>query len=446
MKKFKIEHIALAVIIIFFLVFTLYLAFNIKMGISSDSWYHLRVSQKYAETLGIPKNGPDTYKWRDIEHIPYLYFWLNGRILNLNSIAFSFNEAILLRVINVIYSLFTLVGTYLLAKEFFKKKWLAILPVFLLSNTLMFLFLSSSINYDNMANMFAVFSILFFVRAIKDRGNWKNIFLMLITVSLGTLTKFTITPLAFILVLLMAIYITKHWKSYKQRFKGSVLYLLIPICILFILNLGVYGVNLVKYQSLTPRCLDVLTYEQCLENGVFVRDNEWIPAQEVRFFNMVFSGERIDPIRYTGLWTWEMAKRIYGIMGDRSLFAFNIILPFYLLFFLIALVLGVLNWKDFSKESKYMTCVTVFYLLVLLFVQNYNMYLKRGYPTLALQGRYMFPVISSSYILFVLSLNSIKKRWLRGLVFVCLILLFVIGCIPFFVMNVDQSWFGGVVF
>jgi hypothetical protein len=74
------------------------------------------------------------------------------------------------------------------------------------------------------------------------------------------------------------------------------------------------------------------------------------------------------------------------------------------------------------------------------------MYLKRGYPTLALQGRYMFPVISSSYILFVLSLNSIKKRWLRGLVFVCLILLFVIGCIPFFVMNVDQSWFGGVVF
>jgi 4-amino-4-deoxy-L-arabinose transferase-like glycosyltransferase len=416
------------------------------MGISSDSWYHLEVSQKYAETLGIPKNGPDTYKWRDIEHIPYLYFWLNGRILNLNSTSFNFNEAILLRVFNVIYSLFTLVGTYLLAKEFFKKKWLAILPVFLLSNTLMFLFLSSSINYDNMANMFAVFSILFFVRAIKNVGNWRSIFLMLIVLSLGTLTKFTITPLAFILVLLIAIYIIKHWKSYKQGFKGSVLYFLIPICILLALNFGVYGINLIRYQSLTPKCLDVLTYEQCLENGVFVRDNEWIPAEEVRFFDMVFSGERIDPVRYMGLWTWEMAKRIYGIMGDSSLFASNIILPFYLFFFLIALILGILNWKDFSKESKYITYVTVFYLLILLFVQNYNMYLKRGYPTLALQGRYMFPVISSSYVLFVLVLNSIEKKWLKGLIFVSLILLFVIGCIPFFIMNVDQSWFGEVVF
>jgi 4-amino-4-deoxy-L-arabinose transferase-like glycosyltransferase len=446
MKKFKVEHVALAVIFIFFLAFTLYLAFNVKMGISSDSWYHLEVSQKYAETLGIPKNGPDTYKWRDIEHIPYLYFWLNGRILNLNSTSFNFNEAILLRVFNVIYSLFTLVGTYLLAKEFFKKKWLAILPVFLLSNTLMFLFLSSSINYDNMANMFAVFSILFFVRAIKNVGNWRSIFLMLIVLSLGTLTKFTITPLAFILVLLIAIYIIKHWKSYKQGFKGSVLYFLIPICILLALNFGVYGINLIRYQSLTPKCLDVLTYEQCLENGVFVRDNEWIPAEEVRFFDMVFSGERIDPVRYMGLWTWEMAKRIYGIMGDSSLFASNIILPFYLFFFLIALILGILNWKDFSKESKYITYVTVFYLLILLFVQNYNMYLKRGYPTLALQGRYMFPVISSSYVLFVLVLNSIEKKWLKGLIFVSLILLFVIGCIPFFIMNVDQSWFGEVVF
>jgi 4-amino-4-deoxy-L-arabinose transferase-like glycosyltransferase len=412
------------------------------MGISSDSWYHLRVSQKYAETLGIPKNQPDTYKWRDIEHIPYLYFWINGRVLNLNLMTFNFNEVILLRVINVIYSLFTLIGTYLLSKEFFKKKWLQILPLFLLSNTLMFLFLSSSINYDNMANMFSVCSILFFVRTIKDRGNWKNIFLMLITVSLGTLTKFTVTPLAFILVLLTAIYIIKNWEVYKEGFKGKILYLLIPISILFVLNFEVYGINLIKYQSLTPECLDVLTYEQCLENGVFVRDNVWIPAQEVKFFDMVLSGERIGPIRYTGIWIWEMAKRIYGIMGDSSLFASNYILPFYLFFYLIALILGVRNWKNFNKETKYITYVTIFYLLILLFVQNYNMYLKRGYPTLALQGRYMFPVISSSYILFVLFLNSIKKKWLKGLVFVSLIVLFVIGCIPFFVLNVDPNWFG----
>jgi 4-amino-4-deoxy-L-arabinose transferase-like glycosyltransferase len=414
------------------------------MGVSSDSWYHLRVSQAYENTLTVPENTPETYKWRDLEHQPYLYFWINGRLLNLNEITFNFNGVIVLRVINIIYSLFTLYGTYLLSKEFFKKNWLRLLPVFLLSNTLMFVFLSSSINYDNMANMFSVFSILFFVRALKDKGNWKKIFLMLIFIFLGGLTKYTFLPLAFILIVLMGYFVIKNWKVYKENFKGKILYLLLPILVLVIMNIGVYGVNLIRFHSLTPKCLDVLTYDQCLENGVFYRDNVTIPAQEVDLFKMVLSGERLDPIRYAGVWIFEMAIRIFGIMGDKSLFAKTIIIPFYLLFFLISFIVGILNWRNFSKEIKYLSIVTLFYLLVLLFVQNYDMYLKRSYPTLALQGRYMFPVISSVYVLFVFFLNRIKNKRLRAVIFVSLIVLFIIGCLPFFIRNVDSSWFGSI--
>ena len=242
-KKINIYNFILIAIFAIFLGFTIYLAFNIKMGISSDSWYHLRVSQKYSETFGIAKNQPDTYQWRDIEHIPYMYFWINGRFLNLNSITFHFNEVVLLRIVNIIYSLGTLVGTYLLSREFFKKKTLQLLPVFLLSSTLMFLFLSSSINYDNLGNLFSVLSLLFFIRAIKDKGNWKNVFLMLIMLCLGALTKYTVLPLAFILVLLTFIYIIKNWKSYRQNLKGKVLLFLIPILLLIVMNLGVYAVN-----------------------------------------------------------------------------------------------------------------------------------------------------------------------------------------------------------
>ncbi|KUK76679.1 MAG: hypothetical protein XD93_0774, partial [candidate division WS6 bacterium 34_10] len=101
-KKLNIYHLILGLIIGIFIIVTLYLAFNIKMGVSSDSWYHLRVSQKYSETFGIPENGPDTYEWRDISHQPYLFFWINGRVLNLNEVTFEFNETILLRVINVL--------------------------------------------------------------------------------------------------------------------------------------------------------------------------------------------------------------------------------------------------------------------------------------------------------------------------------------------------------
>jgi hypothetical protein len=443
-KKINIYNLVLIGIFVIFLSFTIYLSLNIKMGVSSDSWYHLRVSQKYAETFGIPENGPDTYQWRDIENIPYLYFWINGRLLNLNSITFQFNEVILLRFVNILYSLGALIGTYLLSKEFFKKKSLRLLPVFLLSSTLMFVFLSSSINYDNLGNLFSVFSLLFFVKAIKNKGDWKNIFLMLIILCLGTLTKFTIVPLAFILVLLTTIYVIKNWKSYKQNFKVKILYLLIPLGVLIAMNLGVYGVNLIKYHSLTPECLDVLTYDQCLENGVFVRNHVWIPEQEVHLFKMVFSGERMDPIRYTGVWIWEMTKRIVGIMGDSSLFASDYIIPFYLLFLVISVITAIKYRKGFNKESKFLGLSTLFYLLILLFVQNYATYLRQGYPTLALQGRYMFPVISSFYILFIYSLSKIKKKWLRGAVFVGLITLFIIGCLPFFFLNVDPNWFGSI--
>ncbi len=443
-KKIKVHNLILGILFVIFLAFTVYLALNLKMGVSPDSWYHLRVSQKFSETVGIPANGPDTYKWRDIEHIPYLYFWVNGRLLNFNSITFNFNEVILLRVVNVIYSLSTLVGTYLLSKEFFEKKWLRIFPVFLLSNTLMFLFLSSSINYDNLANMFAVFSILFFVRAIKKKGEWKSIFLMLIIIGLGGLTKYTTLPLSFILILLTAIWLIKNWRIYIRELKGRLLYWLIPLFFLVVLNVGVYGVKLIKFQSLQPKCTDVLTYEQCLENGVFVRDNEWMPQVKVNLISMIATGERLDPIRYSGIWIWEMSKRVVGIMGDESLFALDTYVPFYLVYVVVSLLLGVLNWKKFNIETKYLSIITLFYLLVLLLVQNYDMYLKRGYPALALQGRYMFPIISSFYILMVSFLNRINSKWLKGLLFIGLILLFIFGCLPFFFLNVDWGWFGAI--
>ena len=56
----------------------------------------------------------------------------------------------------------------------------------------------------------------------------------------------------------------------------------------------------------------------------------------------------------------------------------------------------------------------------------------------------MFPVISSFYVLFVYSLSKIKKKLLRAAIFIGLIVLFVIGCLPFFFLNVDPNWFGSI--
>lgn len=414
------------------------------MGISSDSWYHLRVSQEYSTTLGIPPNTEDTYQWRDITNIPYLYFWINGRILNINESTFGFNQVLLLRIVNIIYSFITVIGVYLLSKEFFKNRWVQLIPVVLLTNTLMFLMLSSSINYDNLGNMFATLAILFFVKSVKNAGILKYPLLVILILCLGTLTKFTIMPLAFIMVILLLYELFKYRKEWFKNLKGKTLLLLIPILLFGRLNVLLYGNNLIKYQELTPSCEKILTHEQCLSNGVYYRDTIIMPTVDAKAIDMVLNGERLDPIRYAGVWTWEMTKRVVGIMGDSSLYHDNVIISIFVTLLSITIIFGVINWKRLSKEARYLGIITLFYLLVLMIVQNYDMYLKKSYTILALQGRYMFPVISSFYILITLFWINIKNKYIKIFLIVISLLLLISLSIPFFILKVDPNWFGAL--
>jgi hypothetical protein len=437
------DRYVLTFLISIFFVFTFFLAFRIRMGVSPDSYYHFEVSQAYSTTLGIPENTTDTFKWRDITRIPYLYFWINGRLLNINN--GYFNEVILLRIVNVIYSTLTVYFIYLLAKEILKGKWIRLLPVFLLTNTLMFVFLSSSINYDNLTNLFSVIGIYFFVKFVKSNLYIKYFLYMLLFLSLGGLTKFTILPLAFILVVL------SFWEMYLKRgslkeikLKGEYL-LLIPIFFTFFLNIQLYGINIFKYGLLEPKCDQILTHEQCLQNGVYYRDNINIPGIQIEgishIFSLIINGERIDPIRYFGYWIQDITGKIFGIMGDSSLYMQDVFKVAYLSLLLVGIVLGLKYREKFPKVDKYLFLTAIFYIAILFFVQNYNMYLKRDYLYLALQGRYIFPVISILFILFSKVLSFLRKNWFRCFLLLTVIVLFFYGTIPFFFLNVQDWWF-----
>ena len=442
-KKIDKSKIVLIGIFVLFACFVLYLALSLRMGISPDSFYHLEVSKEYSTTLGIPQNTPDTYQWRDITRIPYLYFWINGRILNINN--GLIDEVILLRLVNVIFSLGTIYVVYLLSKEVLKGKWERILPVFLLANTLMFVFLSSSINYDNLANLLSVISILFFVKFVKSKLDIKYLLLMMLFLCIGGLTKFTILPLAFILVILSVIEIFRKRELLKEMRVNRYFLLLIPIALLLFLNFQIYGVNILTYGSLEPNCEQILTHEQCLQNGVYYRDNITFPSTRVRgledIFEMIRSGERIDPISYFPKWILNITDKIFGIMADESLYMPQAFKYLYLSFLSIGLLLGSIYYKRWSKVDIYLLVISIFYISILFFFQNYNMYLKHNHFYLALQGRYIFPVITAMYVLFSKSIFFVRKKWLKYSILVSLVVLFLYGCIPFFFLNVDSLWF-----
>ena len=421
----------------------LFFAFRLRMGLSPDSSYHLEVSRAYSTTWGIPENTPDTYQWRDITRIPYLYFWVNARLLNLNN--GFINEVILLRIINVIYSLGTVFVTYLISKEILKGKWDRLMPVFLLTNSLMFVFLSSSINYDNLSNLFSVLGIFFFIKFVKSKLSIRYLLLMLIALCLGSFTKYTVLPLAFILVLLSFVQIFLERKSLKEIKFGKELLLLLPLLILLFFNIQIYGGNLIRYGGLEPNCEQILTHEQCLSNGVYYRDKVTMPAIEVNGIShiaqMIVDGERENPIVYFRYWIWNIVGKVYGIMGDNSLETTDTLKALYLIFLSIGVLLTFLYRKKLNRLDYYLILTFLFYTSVLFFAQNYNMYLKHNHMYLALQGRYLFPIISIGYVMYSKVLLSIKKKWLLYSILIPLILLFIYGCLPYFFLNVENNWF-----
>ena len=441
MKKIDISKIALIFMFLVFIVVCMFLAFNIKLGVSPDSYYHFEVSKAYSTTLVIPQNTPETFKWRDITRIPYLYFWINGRILNINN--GIFDEVILLRIVNILYSVGTIYIVYLLSKELFKNKWKRLLPVFFLSHTLMFVFLSSSINYDNLANLFCTLSIYFFVKFIKD-SNLKYILLMLLFLCMGALTKSTVLPVALILVILCIVEIIKRKINFKKIKVGKELLLIAPILLFALLNLELYGGNFIKYGKLQPSCTQVLTHEQCLENGVYYRDRIDFQAVPIKgfseTFDMIRDGERVGPVRYLFKWFPDLTGKIFGVMGDSSLYLPSVFKYIFIFFFLTALISAIVNRKKWTKVDRYLMIILLFYICILFFTQNYSMYLTYNNYYLGLQGRYIFPVISIIYVLMAKSFVIIKERRLRYFILFSFILLLMYSCNIFLFLYLPYYW------
>jgi 4-amino-4-deoxy-L-arabinose transferase-like glycosyltransferase len=448
-KNKKAPKILLGLTILLFLIFSTYLALNLRMGVSPDSYYHLEVSQAYSETLGIPENTPETYQWRDITRIPYLSLWINGRILNLNEMTFNFDEVTVLRLSNVLTAVGTLMLVYLISKRLIKNKLGQVLPVFLLSNTLMFVFLSSSINYDNLTVLLSTGAIYFLVRFLQEPKRLANSFLIFIFLLLGTLTKNSMLPLALLVFIVWAIVVFRKGILKEEYFKQFLnlpnILLMVVFFLIIILNFNVYGINIITFGKLGAGCLDMLTYEQCLENGVFYRNIYKIPKVfEGNIFDaikLIFTGERTNPIFYFPYWVVQMSKKIFGIMGDRSLFMKYEYLPFYFVFFFISFFQMFKNRKKMKEEEKSLIAISILYTLVVAYYVNYWTYIKRDWMDLALQGRYIFPVISIMYVIFSKYLLTIKNKKLLTILLGLLVAIFLLGSWGYFFVYAPMDWF-----
>ncbi len=437
-ERFDYNFALLILQILVFIGFSFYVASNIRLGISPDEVHHFEVSVAYSETLGIPDNSPETHQFGDITRGAFMYYWINGRILNLNFL--EVDELVLLRSVNIVFSVLTLFFTFLLSKEVIKKRYFQIIPTILLANTLMFAFLSGMVNYDNLVNLFAVLSVLMFVKFLKNYRNVRYLFFWLIFASLGALTKFTILPLFLIQFLIIISEVVR--KKVRLDWEKKSLFLFLLAILTFVPIVVLYGGNYLKYGRITPSCDQVMTVEQCMNSANFSRDygaGRDLDFTTVEGLKGIIKTE-ISVLEYFPQWIFITARSVYGILGHINMFFPSYFYSIPVLCGLIFSVLFIRKWKKEEELDMKLIIVMIFYILVLSIFVNYKIFLNRGIH-LALQGRYVFPIIPIYYVLLVKYYSLISNKYLRyGLLFLVIVSIMYLG-IPMFLQKVPPDWF-----
>lgn len=433
----NINKVVLVVQIVIFSFFGFYLARNIAESIGPDEVHHYNVSLAYSKTLGVPENTTDTYQFGDITSANILYYWTNGRILNLNFL--HLNELLLLRLVNLFYSVGTLFILYLLSKDILKEKKYQVVPTVLLANTLMFQFLSAMVNYDNLVNLFAILSVYFFVKVFRESKITKNFFIWFIFCCLGLLTKFTMLPLIVIEFLLIVYVLIKNRGKIIFE-KQHIPYILLALLV-FIPTLLLYGGNILRYKAITPKCDQVMTFEQCMNNPVFKRNSEI--TENISIFSragLERSFKAKSPLEFFTGWIFDMTMKVYGILGHKLLLMPSLFYSVYVLILCVFVILLIRFWNKRQRLDTSLLLILLFYVLVLAFYQNYLTYFKND-VSYGFQGRYLFPVLPIYYILLVKYFGKIPNNYVRIFFFSLLILTFILGCIPFFQIQVEPDWF-----
>jgi hypothetical protein len=427
----------------------MFFAINLERAIVPDEPAHFALSRHYATTLGIPPDVPATYALGYIRHKPFLYYWLNGRVINAMQLLVpdlnNRGQLVTLRLLSTLYSTLTVLFCYLLSKEVFADRWWQVLPPFLLTNTLMFVFLSGGVNYDNLANLCVFASIYFLLRVLNRKPFYENSLYWLISISAGGLTERKALPLAFISGVVWLLFVLKNRLQieFPPKWSWQRVGLLVVVILLFSLNFSIWGINLIRYRAFTPACTVILTEEQCLRSALERREQVIYLPNKVTY-KEIMNGAYPDPLHYLlDFWGLSMLRQIYGIMGHKAYIP-EFIITFYRLSLIWVAATAIRYWRNFPSSQIGSLMVIFLFHFITLFSRNYDTELMTGFKHIAIQGRYLFPVIGAAYVLLVYYVSQIQSTILRRVTVLCIILLFLWGGPAFLLLDlppVFSRWF-----
>lgn len=469
-----------AIVFVYFGLRLLFFAVAVSPAVPPDEVTHFGISRIYAKVLLLPGNSADTFQYGLVTNIPYLYYWIMGRFLSLN--VFPISDLLFLRLLNIPLAFATILFARRMLRLLTDDRLAHLLLLVAMTNTLMFSFLSASVSYDNLVNLLAAMAVYYLLSYFQTRSGARLGASILCQLA-GCLTKSTFLPLALILGVLLLVHEIRRRRALRRAQAARVptsirlrpaLMLGFPILIGLALNVHLYVGNTLHYGSLTPAMTDVLPLDEALQCRTVARDHAFslfrdghVSKEEAlavasqinhpgdrdgaiylieNYDALKKSGTRpAGPLAYIPIWIHGMAASVFGIVGHLSMPNYGRALwPFYALMFLAGLAF-VIRWRP-RQSAWTATCFAViaaFYGVFLMYAVNYRIYLSSGSPVLALQGRYIFPVLGPLYALSAFYLPGLfKGRRARLGVAAAVLLIFVASDFPYFLLNVTPQWLG----
>ena len=455
----------------------LFFAITISGYVPPDEVTHLGLSQVFSKGLLLPANTSETYEYGLVTNIPWLYYWIMGKLLWLNVVGLP--DLLFLRLLNVPFAFGIIYFAWRLLRLLTEDRLTQILLVVVMTNTLMFSFLSASISYDNLTNLLAIMATYYLFAFFKERAV-SSLMISFLCQLAGCLTKISFLPLALILVLLWLLrefkeirYLPATIKAYFLNSNRRCLLLLFAILFALILNIQLYGGNYLQYGQLRPAMFEVLSPDVALENRIAARDmiitffkegrlNYEQAMQRTRFINHEgdradtvyllrslvdhrFNGyEALGPVAYIVPWGERIAATAFGIMGHRSIPNKGLTIVPVAVLMLLALLGFVVHWRRGTQVgiAAYLALLCGAYAIFLMYVHNYQVYLYYENLSIGLQGRYLFPVLGAFYVLFSYYLTHLFQREsLRLWLVSAATFVFIASDFPFFLYHATRNWF-----
>jgi hypothetical protein len=432
-----------------------------------DENYHLGIIQVYAQQWSpfITTTPPDSGTLGDLIRTPsYLFHYLMSFPYRLISLFTSQEmiQIIFLRCINI--ALFA-AGLVAFRRLFLL---LRISPAIINFSLLMLVlipvvpFLAGQINYDNLLFLLVPLIALATLRCTRSLRERQVLpathFTALIATGVaGSLTKYAFLPI----FLAAGMYLV--WVFIKQRQSQAILQNTwtsfrrlsaiskVTIAVILLLAGGLfierYGVNLVEYGSLEPKCSEVQSIEHCMQYG------PWARNYAIQQNNTAASDVPYDPALPLFLpeWVGGMMHRLYFAINYDYVNYYELPIPIIVAYIVgsIGLLLCLVFWRVLFKnrELYLLVLITAIYVGSVLYV-NFSGFLNFK-TMLAINGRYLILILPFVFVLFALAYSiflrkiSLKRTrsYQLGLAAVVLLLTLQGGGILTFAVRSDSDWY-----